>query len=191
MLKSLADHWWVVFVRGLCAVIMGILAVMLPGITLVSLLMVYGVFAIADGITAIWIGLKARHERRIWWEMVISGALAIFAGILVSAWPGLTAMIFVIMIGVFAIMRGVMEIVAAIQLRKVIDDEWMLILSGIISILFGGMLVAKPGEGAIAMVLLIGAFMIAIGAMTIGLALRLRHISRRWHEHGHASFPTA
>lgn len=189
MLKTLAENWWVVFLRGLFAVIMGILAIMMPGITLVSLLMVYGVFTIADGITAIWIGVAARHGQRIWWEMVATGALAILAGLTVSLWPGITAMIFVVMIGVFAMFRGVFEIIAAIQLRKVIDDEWMLVLSGVVSLLFGGMLVARPGEGAIAMVLLIGAFMVAIGAMTIGLAMRLRHLSKRMHEHGHT--PTA
>lgn len=114
--------------------------------------------------------------------MVASGVLAILAGILIAAWPGLTAMVFVILIGVFAILRGAIEIVAAIQLRKVIDDEWMLILSGAVSLLFGGILIVKPGEGAIAMVLLIGAFMIAVGAMTVGLALRLRHLSRRFQD---------
>lgn len=190
MLKKLADNWWVVLFRGLFAVIMGILAVMMPGITLVSLLMVYGAFTIADGITAIWIGVAARHGERIWWEMVATGALAILAGLVVSLWPGLTAMVFVVMIGIFAIIRGVFEIIAAIQLRKVIDDEWMLIFSGVVSVLFGGMLVIRPGEGAIAMVLLIGAFMIAIGAMTVALSMRLRHISKRMHEHGNAA-PTA
>lgn len=179
MLKSLAANWWVVLVRGIFAVLMGILAIMLPGITLMSLLFVYGVFAISDGITAIWIGLKARHDRRIWWEMVAGGGLAILAGLIAALWPGLTAMVFVVLIGIFAIIRGIVEIVAAIQLRKVIDDEWMLIVSGVISLLFGLILVAKPGEGAIAMVLLIGAFMIAIGAMMIGLAMRLRHLSKR------------
>lgn len=187
MLKSLADNWWMVLIRGLFAVIMGIVAIMWPGITVMSLLMVYGIFTIADGITAIWIGVAAKHGQRIWWEMVATGVLAILAGLVAALWPGLTAMVFVVMIGVFAIIRGVFEIVAAIQLRKVIDDEWMLILSGVISVLFGGMLVARPGEGAIAMVLLIGAFMIAIGAMMIGLAMRLRHVSKRLHEHGHAT----
>jgi uncharacterized membrane protein HdeD (DUF308 family) len=176
MLKSLADNWWMVLIRGLFAVIMGVLAIMMPGITLMTLLMVYGAFTVADGITAIWIGVAAKHGQRIWWEMVATGVLAILAGLVVSLWPGLTAMVFVVMIGVFAIIRGVFEIVAAIQLRKVIDDEWMLILSGVISV---------------AMVLLIGAFMIAIGAMMIALAMRLRHLSKRMHEHGHpATTPT-
>lgn len=179
MLKSLAVNWWVLFLRGVFAIVMGALAVMWPGITLISLLFVYGAFTIADGITAVWIGCVARHDQRIWWEMVAAGALSILAGIVVAVWPGLTAMIFVMLIGLFAVLRGVFEIVAAIHLRKVIDDEWMLILSGGVSILFGGMLIARPGEGAIAMVLLIGAFMIAIGAMTVGLALRLRHLSQR------------
>lgn len=183
MLKSLAANWWVVLVRGILAVLMGILAIMMPGITLMSLLFVYGVFVISDGIAAIWIGFQARHERRIWWEMVVCGVLAIMAGLAVSFWPGLTAMVFVMLIGIFAIARGIFEIIAAIQLRKVIDDEWMLVVSGVVSILFGGMLVAKPGEGAIAMVLLIGAFMIAVGAMTIGLAMRLRHVSKRLSAH--------
>lgn len=183
MLKAVAANWWVMFLRGIFAVLMGVLAVMWPGITLVSLLFVYGVFVIADGLTAIWIGVMARHERGFWWEMVVGGVIAILAGLVVALWPGMTAIIFVTIIGVFAIARGFVEIFAAIQLRKVIEDEWMLILSGVVSLLFGGMLIARPGEGAIAMVLLIGAFMIAVGIMTIGLALRLRHLSKRLHEH--------
>jgi len=179
MLEALARDWWVVVLRGVSAILMGTLAIMLPGITLVSLLFVYGVFTIADGITAIWLGVNARHGQRIWWEMVVGGVIAIFAGLVAAFWPGLTIMVFVILIGIAAVIRGVIEIVAAIHLRKVIDDEWMLILSGVVSVLFGGMLISKPGEGAIAMVLLIGAFMIAVGAMTVGLGLRLRNVAKR------------
>jgi uncharacterized membrane protein HdeD (DUF308 family) len=119
----------------------------------------------------------------MWWEMVACGVLAIIAGLVVAVWPAMTAMFLVGLIGIFAVIRGITEIVAAIQLRKFIDDEWMLIISGIVSVLFGGILIARPGEGAIAMVLLIGAFMIAIGAMTIGLAMRLRHLSKRIEMH--------
>lgn len=184
MLKSLAANWGVVLVRGIFAIAMGILAIMIPGITLISLVMVYGAFTVAEGLAAVWIGLRARHERGVWWEMVASGLLAILAGILITVWPGLTAVVFVTVIGIFAALRGAIEIVAAIQLRKVIDDEWMLILSGAVSLLFGGMLILRPWEGAIAMGILIGAFMIFFGVMMVGLALRLRQLSHRLRQAG-------
>lgn len=179
MLEMLARRWWVVLIRGLAAIGLGTLAVLWPGTTMLSLLFVFGAFTVADGLTALWLGFSAPRDGRVWWEMVAVGAVAILFGLAVALLPGLTAVFFVYLIGFFAILRGVTEIAAAIQLRHVIDDEWMLILSGAVSILFGFMLIVRPGEGAIAMVLLIGAFMIAAGAMTVALALRLRHISQR------------
>lgn len=190
MLELLAQRWWLVLIRGIAAIVLGVLAVLWPGITMLTLLFVFGAFTVADGITAIWLGVTARHGGRVWWEMVAAGVLAILFGLVASLLPGLTAIVFVYLIAFFAILRGVVEIAAAIQLRKVIDDEWMLVLSGVVSLLFGGMLMIRPGEGAIAMVLLIGAFMIAAGGMAIALALRLRHLAQRLRAHGHVVTPS-
>lgn len=179
MLELLARRWGIVLCRGISAILMGTVTVLWPGMTITILLFLFGAFTVADGITAVWLGLSAKHGSRVWWEMVAAGAIAIVAGFIAAIWPGLTAMAFVFLIGIFALVRGATEIVAAIHLRKVIDDEWMLVLSGIVSLLFGGILVARPGDGALAMAFLIGAFMIAVGAMTVGLALRLRQLAQK------------
>ena len=186
MLQLLARNWWVVLLRGVLAIALGVSAILMPGVTLMSVLFVYGAFTAGDGLTALWLGFTSKHEGRIWWEMVALGVLAIIAGTTAALYPGLTALVLVYLIAFSAIVRGVFEIAAAIQLRKVIDDEWLLVLSGVVSLLFGGILIAKPGEGAIAMVLLIGAFMIAVGGMTVALALRLRHLHGKLKQHSAA-----
>lgn len=179
MLELLARRWWVLLLRGIAAIGFGILAVLWPGLTLLTLIFVFGAFTVGDGVMAVGLGAMTRHNGRIWWEMVALGILAIIAGAIAALLPGATALFIVYVIAISAIVRGVMEIAAAIQLRKVIDDEWILAISGVLSLLFGGILIAHPGEGALAMVLFIGAWMIAIGAMEIALALRLKQLSRR------------
>ncbi len=189
MLELLARRWWLVLIRGIVAILMGIVAVLWSEITLVVLFFLFGAFVVSDGITAVWVGFTARSDGRVWTEMIAAGVIAIPFGVIAAVFPELTAITFVYVIAVFAIIRGVMEIAAAIQLRKVIDDEWMLVLAGVVSLLFGGILILRPGEGAIAMVLLIGAFMIAIGGMTVAFALRLRHVNQRLQNHRHPSSP--
>lgn len=189
MLELLASRWWVVLLRGIAAIGFGILAVLWPGLTLLTLIFVFGAFTVGDGIMAVGLGAATRHEGRIWWEMVALGVLAIIAGATAALLPGATALVIVYVIAISAIVRGVMEIAAAIQLRRVIDDEWILAISGVLSLLFGGILIAHPGEGALAMVLFIGAWMIAVGAMAVALALRLRHLNQRLSG-GAAQMPT-
>lgn len=179
MLVPLTLRWPVLLARGIACVLIGVLSVLWPGPTLWTLIVLFGAFTAADGLTAVWLGFSLRANGRIWWEMVVLGAAVLLAGAAALAWPGLTAVVFVTLIGVSALIRGVLEITAAIQLRKVLDDEWLMVLSGGVSILFGLMLLIKPAEGALAMVLLIGAWMIVVGVMVIGLALRLRNLGRR------------
>jgi uncharacterized membrane protein HdeD (DUF308 family) len=179
MLDLLARRWWVVLIRGLAAILLGVLAVLMPAVTLVSVIFVFGAFTVGDGLMALIMGFSTHHNGRVWWEMVLLGVLAIIAGAVAALLPGLTALVLVYVIAISALVRGVFEIAAAIQLRKVIDDEWILILAGVVSLLFGGILLIRPGEGAIAMVILIGAYMIALGAMIVALSLRLRHHHQR------------
>jgi uncharacterized membrane protein HdeD (DUF308 family) len=183
MLDLLARRWWVVLIRGLAAILLGVSAVLMPAVTLVTVLFVFGAFTVGDGLMAIIMGISTNHNGRIWWEEVLLGVLAIIAGAVAALLPGVTALILVYIIAISAIVRGVFEIAAAIQLRKVIDDEWILVLAGVVSLLFGGILLIRPGEGAIAMVILIGAYMIAVGAMIVAFSLRLRHVHQRLQQH--------
>ncbi len=179
MLPIICRRWWVLLLRGLAAIALGITAIAWPGITLVSLVWVFAVFSLADGIAGVVLGMRGEPDGTIWWTMIILGVLAMAAGILAFAWPGLTALVLLVIIAWSAIIRGVFEVAAAISLRKQIDDEWVLVLSGVLSIAFGALLLARPGAGALAMVLLIGAYMMALGVMAVALSLRLRKLQHK------------
>ena len=137
-------------------------------------------FSIIDGIAAIVLGFRGEADGTVWWTMVMLGLLAIAAGIMAFAWPGLTLLVLVTIIAVSAIVRGAFEIYAAIALRKEIDDEWILGLSGAMSVIFGVLIMFRPGAGLIAIALLIGAYMMALGVFAIALSLRLRMMGRNW-----------
>lgn len=179
MFPVLCQRWWMLLLRGVAFILLGIMAIVWPQITLYSLMIVYGAFALADGLAGIAIGLGGAGQGRIWWPMVLLGLLALAAGVTAIAYPGLTAVVLLWIIAVSAIVRGVLEIVAAIALRKELDDEWVLALSGVLSLCFGGLLLARPAEGALALVLLIGAWMLALGIMAVALSLRLRRLANK------------
>ncbi|HZS03295.1 MAG TPA: HdeD family acid-resistance protein [Blastocatellia bacterium] len=172
ILDAFAKNWWVLLVRGILAVLFAIMAFTFPGLTLVTLVLLYGVYALADGLTAIWVGGQARA----WW-FVLLGVLGVFVGICTFIYPGITAVALLYLIAAWAVVRGVFEIVTAIQLRKEISNEWLLIAAGILSVLFGVALVANPAAGALAMVWIIGAYAFIFGMVVIVLAFRLRGLS--------------
>jgi uncharacterized membrane protein HdeD (DUF308 family) len=172
----------VLLLRGLAAIALGICAIVWPGITLLALAFLFGAFSLIDGVAAIVLGIRGEADGTVWWTMVLLGVLAAIAGIIAFAWPGLTLLVLVTIIGVSAIFRGVFEIMAAIRLRKVLDDEWILVVSGLISIVFGMLILWRPDAGLLALALLIGAYMLALGTLAIALSLRLRRV-------GHASRP--
>jgi uncharacterized membrane protein HdeD (DUF308 family) len=175
----LAQRWWVLLLRGICAVAAGIMTIAWPGITLLALVTLFGIFALVDGAAGIVLGIRGEEDGTMWWTMILLGVLSAGAGVLAFAWPGMTALVLLAIIAASAIIRGVLEIVAAIKLRKDIDDEWVLGLSGLLSLAFGILLWVAPGEGALAVVLLIGAYMLALGVMAIALSLRLRRIQHK------------
>lgn len=174
ILDAFAKNWWVLLIRGILAVLFGIMAFMLPGPTLAALVLLYGFYAFADGLTAIFVGISART----WW-FVLLGVLGVLVGLATFIYPGITAVALLYLIAAWAVARGVLEITTAIQLRKEISNEWMLIIAGILSVLFGAALVANPAAGALAVVWIIGAYAFIFGLMMIALAFRLRGLSQR------------
>jgi uncharacterized membrane protein HdeD (DUF308 family) len=167
--NAFARNWWVLLIRGMLAVLFGIMVFALPGLTGVTLVLLYGVYALADGLTALWIGGSARA-----WSLVLVGVLGVIVGIYTFIYPGITAIALLYLIALWAIIRGIFEMVTAIQLRKEISNEWALIIGGIVSILFGVVLVANPAAGALAMVWIIGTYALAFSLMMIVLAFRVR-----------------
>ena len=174
ILHAFARNWWVLLIRGIMGALFGIIAFALPGLTLVTLVLLYGAYALADGVTALWVGGSSRA-----WSLVFAGLLGVIVGIGTFISPGLTAVALLYLIAAWAIVRGIFEIIAAVQLRKAISDEWALGIGGIISILFGGVLFANPAAGALAVVWVIGAYALAFGLIMIILAFRLRGLPGR------------
>ena len=173
ILAGLAKNWWLILLRGLCAILFGILTFAWPGVTLFTLVILYGAFAFADGILSLIAAVRGGAPAPRWW-LALVGILGIAVGILTVLWPGITGIVLLFFIAGWAIANGVMEIIGAIRLRKEIDDEWWLIGSGVLSVLFGIMIALRPGAGALALVFVIGTFAIIYGVMLVAFALRLR-----------------
>jgi uncharacterized membrane protein HdeD (DUF308 family) len=173
LVGAIARNWWLILVRGLAAIGFGILCFVWPAISLLVLVLLYGVYAIVDGISAVVWGVQAR-----WWSMVVVGVVSVLAGLVAFFWPGITALVLLYLIAAWAVVRGVSEIVAAIRLRRQIQNEWMLVAGGVLSILFGLLVASYPGAGALSVVWLIGAFAVLFGIFAVSLAFRLRSLPR-------------
>jgi uncharacterized membrane protein HdeD (DUF308 family) len=176
-LRPLTRSWWLILLRGIASILFGIAAFVWPGLTVLALTLLYGAFAMADGILALGAAVTGSGERSIptWWLVVI-GLLGIAAGTIAFVWPGLTAFALVIMIGAWAVAIGVMQIIGAIWLRHEIEDEWLLIAAGILSVLFGAAVLLKPGAGALALAWAIGTFAILSGILLVAFALRIKGV---------------
>jgi len=175
LVRALAENWWLLLLRGVASIIFGLLAFIWPGLTLVALIFLWGAYAIIDGGIALWAAISGRGAEVAprWW-LAIVGIIGLLAGLVAFASPGLTALVLLMFIACWAILIGAMEIWGAVQLRKEIEGEWWLILSGVLSIAFGILLIARPGSGALALVWVIGSFAILHGGMLIALAFRLK-----------------
>jgi uncharacterized membrane protein HdeD (DUF308 family) len=178
MFNLMTQNWWAIALRGLVAVLFGIAAFVWPGITLWMLVGLFGAYALVDGIFAVIEAFRHDAERGRWWALLFEGAIGIAIGLLTFFWPRLTAMGLLYLIAFWAIVTGVFEIITAIRLRHEISGEWMMALIGILSIVFGFLLVAFPLAGALSLVLMIGAFVFAMGVLMIGLAFKLRSLRR-------------
>jgi uncharacterized membrane protein HdeD (DUF308 family) len=175
----LARHWWAVGLRGVIAILFGILAVAVPSITLVVLIAFFGAFVLVDGVIAVYLAIRGRENNRNWGWLLGEGIAGILIGILTFRWPGVTALVLLAFIAAWAIITGIMEIFEAIELRRVINNEWLLILSGAFSVIFGLVLLIFPGTGALAIVLLIGFYAIIYGLLLLALAWQLRGMLQR------------
>ena len=173
--EVLTRNWWLIALRGLVAVIFGLLAFFWPGITLLTLVFLFGWFALVNGILSLFVAAKARKKSRIA-SLILGGLLSILAGLLTFFMPGITALGLLILIAAWAIVNGVMEIVAAIKLRKVITNEWLLILAGIASVVFGVLLFLQPAAGALVLVWWIGSFALVFGILLLILAFKMRNL---------------
>jgi uncharacterized membrane protein HdeD (DUF308 family) len=175
----LAQRWWVPVVRGIAAILFGVLCWVKPGLSLFTLVMLFGAYAIVDGAVNLALAIKGRHLMARWGVLIVEGVASIAAGVLAFIWPGITALVLLYIIAAWAVVTGILEISAAIRLRKTIRGEWMLALAGVLSIAFGVLLSIFPGAGALTVVLWIGAYCVVFGALLMALGFRLRSFQHK------------
>lgn len=174
MVYWLARNWGWVMLRGVAALIFGLLTLLNPGITLLILVIFFGAYALIDGAFTIISTIANRRGERRWAGFLARGIVGVAAGIVTFAMPRITGLVLLYVIATWAVITGIMEIVAAVNLRKVIQGEWMLILAGALSVAFGVLLFVAPGAGALTVALWIGAYAVILGILLFSLAIRLR-----------------
>jgi uncharacterized membrane protein HdeD (DUF308 family) len=172
VVDQLARHWWVIGLRGLAAILFGVLAFVWPGMTLAVLVLLFGAYALVDGVLTLIAAVRGGVQHRI--VMLVEGVVSVLAGLAAFVWPGLTALVLLYIIAFWAIVTGVLEIVAAIRVRRAISNELGLVIGGVLSVVFGVVLLIAPGAGALAVIFLIGAYAVVFGIAVLGLAWRLR-----------------
>lgn len=175
----LTRTWWMLLVRGLIAIAFGFLVWFQPGISLAALVLLFGAYAFVDGIFGVWAAISGRTEHEDWWVMLLWGLLGIGVGILTFLEPVVTALALLFYIAIWAIATGVLQIVAAIRLRKEITGEGWLILGGLASIAFGVILVARPGAGALGVLWLIATYAVIFGVVLVVLSFKARSFAHR------------
>ena len=175
MLRALSEKWWTFVARGIFAILFGVLTLILPELTLIVLVLMFGGFVLIDGLFTIILSLTRQRDFDRWWWALIEGLFGIILGIVTFIWPGITGFVFLMLIVAWAIVTGILEIGAAIQLRRVIENEWLLAFSGLISIGLGVAILIWPGAGAVALAWLIGIYAILFGITLIVLGIRLKN----------------
>ena len=172
--STLARGWWLLLLRGLVAIVFGVLAWVQPGITLAALVLLFGAYSMTDGVLCLWTAITGPKGHEYWWLLLLEALVGIGIGFLTFFAPGITALALLFYIAIWAIATGVLEIAAAIRLRKEIDNEWLLLLAGLASVVFGILLAAQPAVGALAVLWLIGSYAILFGVLLLILAVKIR-----------------
>ena len=179
LLELLAKNWWVFVLRGVLAILFGLGTYVMPGVSLAALILVYGAYALSDGVVAVVGAVTGRAAgERLDPSLILIGLVGVAAGLTTFVYPGLTALLLLYFIAGWHIVRGLTEIIVAIRLRKEIEGEFGLALAGVGSVLFGLFLAARPGAGALAWLWLIAGFSIVFGVVSLALGFKLRARAR-------------
>jgi uncharacterized membrane protein HdeD (DUF308 family) len=162
-------------IRGIVGIVIGFLALAWPGLTIAVLVGIFAVYALVDGAINVFLGLSRHSDPQGRpWAHLLEGLVGIAVAVMTFTWPGITALALIWLIAAWAVLTGVLEIVAAIRLRRIVSGEWLLALSGVLSIIFGALVFAYPGAGAIGIAWLLGVYAIAAGVVLLVLGLRLQ-----------------
>jgi len=172
----LARNWWSLVIRGIVGIAVGIVSFLWPGVTLAALVILFGAYALIDGIVNVTGAVRAAEAHERWGILLLEGIVGILAAVATVLWPTISALALVYIIGAWAILTGAAEISAAIRIRKHVTGEWLLAIAGVLSILFGILILAVPLAGALVITLWFGAYACIFGVVLLSLGLRLR----RW-----------
>jgi uncharacterized membrane protein HdeD (DUF308 family) len=188
MLEVMSRNWWMLLVRGIAAILFGIAVLVWPGIALTVLVLLWGAYALVDGVFAMVMGVRGRTYYRDWWVTVLEGVVSIIAGVVAFMWPGVTALALLYVVAAWAIITGILEIAAAIQLRKEISGEFWLGLGGVLSVALGVLLALYPGAGMVSLLVVLGIYAIVFGVALTILSFRVRG-SAQGHSSHHQARP--
>lgn len=178
--RVLHRGWWLLLLRGVAAIIFGVLTWLQPGISLVVLVLYFGAYSLVDGIFGAVAAIAGRKMTEYWWVLLLESLVGIGIGVMTFVVPGITALALLFYIAIWAIATGVLEIVAAIRLRREIEGEILLVLAGLISVVFGVLLIAQPAAGVLTLVWLIASFAVAFGILLLLLAFKARGFARQF-----------
>ncbi len=179
MIDRLASHWWLFLIRGILALALGILAPLFPGAALLTIAILFGAYAFVDGIVAIWTATRLNHADSRWIWLLVEGVLGILVGIYCALLPGSAALTLAFLLGAWAIVTGVLALASAFSARRHVPNEWLWVLTGIVSVLFGIAVFFAPVLGLLALVWMLSVYALLAGIFFIGLAFRLRGAGRR------------
>jgi uncharacterized membrane protein HdeD (DUF308 family) len=174
----LSGLWWAIALRAAAAILLGVIAIFMPGPTLAAIVIVFGIYAIVDGILAIIAAVRGFRRKERWWPMLLEGLVGIVAGAIAIFLPGIGALALTYLVAAWALVTGAFEIAAAIRLRKVMTGEWLLLIAGLLSIVLAVLVALFPGTGALLLVWWLGAYAFAYGVVSLVLALRVRSWTR-------------
>jgi uncharacterized membrane protein HdeD (DUF308 family) len=169
---------WMLILRGAIALLFGVLAILWPGITLLVLVTLFAAYALLGGVVSIVAALKVRRAERRWWLPLLLGIVSVVAGVAALVYPALTALVLVLVMGANALVTGALDIAMAIRLRRVLQGRWLLVLSGVLSVVFGVLVLLVPGAGAVALVWLVSLHATLTGVLLLGLGFRMRRAAR-------------
>lgn len=176
MVELLTRNWWLVALRGVFAVLFAVLTLAWPDVTVLALVLLWGIYVLVDGVSAIALGFAVPGHS---WPNVVLGVIGVLAGILAIVLPGVTAVVLLVIIAVWAIVAGLVQLVGALLLRRVMAHAWFLIVTGLLTLALGVVLLIHPEVGALALVTTIAMFALIWGISLILLALRLRGLGNR------------
>lgn len=176
MLRTMTETWWLTAVRGGIAILFGLAAILWPGIAFATFVLLFGAFAFMSGVFTTWTALSLRARKQSSGPFLVQGLFGIAIGLLALFFPLATGGAIILLVAAWALVSGLIEVAAALRLRRELEDEWMLILSGALSMLLGLLFVFFPVAGIWAVTWLVGIYAVLVGLALLQLSWRLRRI---------------